>query len=164
MRTNNIPTALQPQLVTSNTSITPPVTELGHSSPNPSDIDRYGELQRLVDLHKPVVAEHKSLKEKLEAVYEQLAAEKEFVAEGNLYQLRVGMKKNEREITNKSRLKRILSALKIFDQVWTVALGVIDKHVPEEQHKLFLIQERTGHRELRPVLKEAVESALPKAA
>jgi hypothetical protein len=139
--------------------IIPPFPAATGPSILPADVDRIAELKRLDEKHKPIAAELKTLKEKIESACESYPADREFVAQGNLYELRIGMRKKERPIVNKGRLKRILTRLKLFEEAWDVSLGFIDKHVQKSDHKLFLIEERTGHRELKPVLKEAAKAA-----
>ena len=115
------------------------------------EIDELGELQRQIDLMDPVVERHKVLKEKLEDHAKAAPADAPVVFRGRLYQVHFGPRRRERTITNPKKafaaLKKALGAAGVLAAI-DIALGLIDKHVPESEQKSFIHEERSGWRKL----------------
>ena len=122
-------------------------------------IDRYGELQRQIDLFAPVLAEHKELKAEIAGWFDSHPPDQPAIAQGDLWTIQLTAKENERTITDQkvafATLRKFAGSLDGVIALINIPLGnAIDKLIPKPLHKAFLKQERTGTRSLKCVRNE----------
>ena len=119
-------------------------------------VDRYGELDREVKSFEPKRREHESLGKTIRSWYDSPAdAEREFVASGLAWDVKVSPRPNERHVTSYPRLYRILKRDK-FVELATITLKLIERNVPEALHHKFLKTEASGTRRLQAVPRSPV--------
>ena len=115
-------------------------------------IDRFGDLYWKLEALKP---EFENIKKQIGSWYADHPADKPAYCEGARYSVQLGVRENRRRITDKwkvfSLLKKILGLPALVDLLTIPLKEAVDKHIPEDRHKLFLVQERTGPRTLIPV-------------
>lgn len=117
-------------------------------------VDEYGRLDaELKLLYDPKVERKKQLAERIrkQADSDHIAANEKATYSGRSYSVILGARKMEREISNRSKLKSFLTRLKVFDKVWKVNLGDIDKHATAEEQKAFIAESQTGPRSIEAV-------------
>jgi hypothetical protein len=122
-------------------------------------IDRYGELDRQIQLFAPVLAEHKELKAEIAGWFDSLPPDQPATAKGDLYTIQLAAKENERTITDQKQafalLRKFVGSLDGAIALVSIPLGAaIDKFIPKPLHAKFLEQARTGTRSLKPVRNE----------
>lgn len=128
-------------------------------------VDEYQQVRERCMAWKPNVNPDAARYQELQAAMLELCAaeapDQAVVLEGNLYDLPISMRENRREIKDRHmlwrRIKRLLGGTdKKMAGVYKITLGQIDKILPSDEHEKFLIQERTGPREIQePVKRQA---------
>lgn len=114
-------------------------------------IDRFGDLELAKAQFQPKLDEYNALKREIEGWYAEAAADKPALAQGRRYSIQLSPKERRRKVTDPKRafalLKRYVGAAKLVD-VLAIPLKVVDQFIPEAFHPQFLVQERTGPRDL----------------
>jgi len=136
--------------------------------PNPLalDIDELGEIDRQLQLTKPLEARYKVLKEKLDLHFSDFDAEKPCTGRGNEYEVQLSPKRNERTVVDKKKIFGLLKKALTMDGL--IALleipfgAAIDKYVPKSAQAGLIHEERSGYRTFTIVALKPV--APPKAA
>lgn len=130
-------------------------------------IDRYGEVDRLLQLFEPIAVEHKALKDEISA-WPEGPADRMAILDGNFYRVQASARRKERTVSNARKLWAAMKAAlgaEALQAAVTIPLGLIDKHVPESVQAEFLTTEQSGSRTLEVVaLHEANQAALQPAA
>lgn len=136
-----------------------PVIEMPRRDPQRSKkIDRYGELCRLEDQFAPLAEEKELLGKEIQSWYKDADPNCGHVADGDLYQVQLGARANDRTITKPMKAFGLLK--KQLGLASTIALlkiplgEAIDKFIPKSEHKLFLVEERVGSRRMKVVAKQ----------
>lgn len=125
-------------------------------------LDRCGFLLDEYRRNKPWLDELEKLKKEIRAKCADLAAELPVRLEGAAYYIDLGMKENEKRLTDKGKafvaLRKAMGIDKLIEAL-TITFKLLDQWVPELVQKKFMVQERTGSRDISAVAKEAPEAA-----
>lgn len=115
-------------------------------------IDEYGDLQRRVKEFKLTQDRYEALGKTIQSWYEESDPEMPYLAEGLRYTITVSAKENQRKIKSIPKLYKFFGREK-FLEICSVALGVLDKTLPEWLHAEHIVTARTGKRRLDPIAK-----------
>ena len=113
-------------------------------------IDDYGEACRRKALAQPDLDLAKDLKEKIELLAADRAADLPFTIAGHRYQLQFSARRRERTLTDKRKafnaLKKALGMDGLIAVIDIPFGAAIDKHIPESLRKTFVTEEKSGYR------------------
>jgi hypothetical protein len=136
------------------------VQEIG-PSPKPltaaekaAKIDRYGELDRQLELMAPIEEEHAALKAEFQSWHEHDQADKPVIEAGQIYQVQMSPRTNKRTILNKKKVFEMMRRALGIDAligIVDIPLSEIDKTIPESMQKGLLHKERSGYRTVKVV-------------
>jgi hypothetical protein len=132
-----------------------------------SKVDRFGELDRQIELMQPAVDEHAVLEAEIKSWHKDSHADKPVVETGLLYQVQMGPRTNKRTLVDKKKIFEILRRMLGLDGLIAILdfpLGAIDKTIPQSLQKGLIHEERSGYRSLKVVALKPVSPDLPKAA
>lgn len=120
--------------------------------------DAFGERDLKVQQFAPTAEEHDLYKKELQRRFEEAPADLPQVAKGKRYTIQLGVKRQEREITDqKKAFQAIRAAAGSLDgavAVIKIELGVLDKFVSEVKQRLFVKREQVGYRIVKAVRNE----------
>jgi hypothetical protein len=126
------------------------------------ELDRCGFLLDEYKRHKPWLDELEKLKKDIRAKCKDLAADAPLRLDGAAYYIDLGMKENEKRLTDKGKafaaLRKAMGLEKLIDAL-TITFKLLDQWVPEPLQKKFMAEERTGSRAISAVAKESPEAA-----
>jgi hypothetical protein len=112
-------------------------------------IDRYGELQRMIAIFAPIEAEARLLKIEIEGWHAKDKPGAAFTERGHLYAINISACRNERTVVDKrkafNRLKEALGLDGVIGVV-QINLATIDRYIPASEQKAFIAEERSGYR------------------
>lgn len=118
-------------------------------------IDEFGDLDLKIQQLAPDIARHAVLKTELAEVAKAMDADRQCVAAGVRWTIWFTPRENRRRITNARKafdaVKKVVGLEGLIALITIPFEAAIDKHVPEELHKLFLVQERVGPRTMKVV-------------
>jgi hypothetical protein len=127
-------------------------------------VDRFGELDRQIQLLAPLTAAHRALKEEIESWHRGDAGDTPVVEKGVLYEVQMSPRRNERTVVNKKKVFALLKAALGIDGI--VALvnlpfeAAIDKYIPKSSQKGLINEERSGYRTFTVVALQPAAPAL----
>ncbi len=128
-------------------------------------IDELGELRAKVDpqlaLLGPSIRRIDAIEKEIRSWFDNAAADQSHLLAGPRYTVILGPKRHERKLNDKSKLRRILTKLKLFETLWSVTLEAIDKHTTAAERKTFLSEGFTGTRSIEVVLTPVHETQQP---
>jgi len=117
-------------------------------------IDRLGELHRQLALVAPVEKEAQAIEDEVQTWLQDNPGDVR-VLRGEKYQLNAGAKRSERIITDQKKafalLRKYAGSLDGAIALVTLALGVIDKHIPKALQAQIVKKELSGKRPLECV-------------
>ena len=103
---------------------------------------------------KPLVEERGKLLVEVAGWYEDFDPDRSDAWETESFLLKVGPRENERTITDRAKCYKLLRmTIAQFIEVCTIPLKLVDKRIAKEKHSLFLVQERTGPRDIEVMRK-----------
>lgn len=120
-------------------------------------IDTVDEFGRLADLNRAPVARQEKLRKRILSWHADMPAGHYATEQGNIYNVEISPKKMERKVTALGKLCKFLGVKK-FLTICKVNLEQFEPAVPPEERAPFIIEDRTGGRNVTPmkrVLKEA---------
>jgi hypothetical protein len=123
-------------------------------------VDRYGELQRRKKLNEPDEDEAAVLKAEIESWHKDSPADKGPTEKGELYQIQLSPKRNQRTFKDKRKAFNVLMRTLGRDgliAVIEIPFGVLDKSVPASAQAAFMTEERSGYRTLTVVALQPAE-------
>lgn len=112
-------------------------------------VDKYGDLDRQIQLFAAKVKRHKELKDLIGEAVETRKAEKPVILRGKLYELQLSPRKEERTLTNKPKLFTLLKKLLGLDgliAVLPIPMALVDKWIPEAEDLKLVATAATGTR------------------
>jgi hypothetical protein len=125
-------------------------------------VDEIGDLTRDLALVKPKADRLEELQKIARGWYAESPGNESFVERGARYELQIGMKGKKRRIIAMAKLFTRLGKA-AFLEACTFPLEVFDRLIPAEDHKLYLTEDRSGTRPLKPVAR-VIEMPRKKAA
>jgi hypothetical protein len=133
-------------------------SQIAKTDSRESLVDEFAELDRQVQQFAPKAARHEELKKVIKGWYEQHPADQTAVAAGNVYDVQVSAKSNERTWTSILKLYRALKRDAFF-RICEVALGKAEEILGKEAVAKLVTVTQSGSRRLKPVLKAPVQQA-----
>jgi hypothetical protein len=134
-----------------------PSTIIDLTAQDQADIDLAGKLREEIRAEESTTSQKqsqlKAIDQRLLNRIEAYPADEEAHLDGMLFRWLAGKKRNEREITDRDKLKRKLSARHLWNTAWNVTWKVIDSAFPDRQDQAgFMREERTGRRDIDTIL------------
>jgi hypothetical protein len=138
-----------------------PVHPILSSAGRGSIVDEYGALDRDVQAFSPKLRRHKELGSVIRSWFDTSDPEREYLAEGALYNVQVSACANERQVTSWPRVYRILGKTR-FLELARITLKLLERNIPEELHAKFIEIKPTGSRRLEPVSRSPIVMRSPR--
>lgn len=121
--------------------------------------DAYGDRDHTMQLFAATVEEHALYKAELQRRFEDHPANLPCNARGKRYTIQLGVKRQEREITDQKKafqaLRAAAGSLDGAVAMIQIPLGVLDKFVSEVRQRLFIKKDQIGYRIVKAVRNEA---------
>jgi len=115
-------------------------------------VDEFGSLDSQIRLLTP---RHTLLKTQIQAWFADHKADQPAEARGLAYCVQLSPRKSERTVISKwkcfLRLRKLVGLKATVELVNFPLTDAIDKHIPEAEHKLFLVKAHTGSRTVTAV-------------
>ncbi len=125
-------------------------------------LDRFGSLETRYREAKPWLDERDALKKTIQDLYAATPGTEPIRATGNLYYVDLSLREYQRKVTAPAKafnaLKKAMGVTALINGL-TYTMKLLDAHTTEDQRKAFIVNERTGPRDI-----SAVIIAAPKAA
>lgn len=117
-------------------------------------MDDLGEVRRRLALAEPDIELEKLLSKEIQSWFQDSAGDRPESARGNLYEIQLTARRNERTVLDKKKAFNCLKKALGLDgliAVLDIPLGVLDKNLPESVRSAFIHQEHSGYRTLTAV-------------
>lgn len=120
-------------------------------------IDEFGELSRKAALFKPTADRLEALKEEIRSWYADQPGDFTTQVSGQLYDVQVGPRRNERKVSNMAKLFRLVGRAAFLARC-SFPLKSIDELFAGKPTP-FLVEDRTGNRDIKAVARMPLQKA-----
>src|SRR5581483_11598021 len=90
-------------------------------------IDVYGELDRLVQSHKPIAARHEKLRKEILSWYPDLPADEQAVISGEIYTVTVAPRGEERHVTSMRAVMKAFGGINVFLEFCSITIRAMEE-------------------------------------
>jgi len=132
-------------------SASTPGARLGAPTPATAQLaDRFGALDVQVQRFKPTAKLQETLRKEIQALYDASPPEQDFVLKGDLFEIQIGPRENERKITSMAKLLKAITQ-KVFLDHCGFPMKIIDALLPGDKQKDLVATARTGTRAVKAI-------------